>query len=137
MADSFNCTVVTPERQVLDSAVTYASVPAWDGLTGVAPQRAPMLVKLGDGPLRLDFAAGGSRWFFVGGGFAQVKDNRLTLLTHETIPAEEIVRQDTQAALKEAEARVALTDDEVARKQRAVQRNKLMLELLEHIHDGI
>jgi len=137
MAQSLQCTLVTPEREVVDAEVTYASIPAWDGLQGVAPMRAPMLVKLGDGPLRLDFADGGSRWFFVGSGFAQVKDNRLSLLTSEAVPAGDIVRQDMQAALAEAQARVATTDEEVAKKTREVNRAKVMLTLHDQVKDGV
>ena len=70
MAETLQCTLVTPSAQLLDEEITYASVPAWDGLIGIAPMRAPLLIKLEDGPLRLDFTQGGSRWFFVGGGFA-------------------------------------------------------------------
>lgn len=137
MADSFQCTLVTPEEELLDERVTYASVPGWDGLLGVAPMHAPLLLKLGDGALRLDFQQGGSRWFFVGGGFAQMIDNKLTLLTAEAVPAETIVRKDVEAAMKESEARVALSDEDVARKGREINRGRVMLELLEHINNGI
>ncbi|HAI13510.1 MAG TPA: hypothetical protein DCM28_17515, partial [Phycisphaerales bacterium] len=51
MATSFQCTLVTPERQLVDQPVTYASIPAWDGLMGVEPQRAPLMIKLGAGAL--------------------------------------------------------------------------------------
>lgn len=131
MADTFRCTLVTPEQQLLDESVVYASIPAWDGQIGLAPQRAPLLVKLGDGALRLDFAKGGSRWFFLAGGFAQMKDNRLSLVTDEAVPAEEIVRKDAEASLREAEAKPAVTDEEVARQQRRIARSRAMLHLLE------
>ena len=51
---SFQCTVVTPEQQVLDETVTQAILPAHDGQIGILTDRAPLLVKLGVGPLRLD-----------------------------------------------------------------------------------
>lgn len=117
--------------QVLDADVTYASIPAWDGLVGLAPSRAPLLLKLGDGALRLDFVEGGSRHFFLAGGFAQMKDNRLTLVTEEAIPAQEIVRGEVEAAMREAEARVSLTDDEVKAKLRKINRGRILLSLAE------
>jgi F-type H+-transporting ATPase subunit epsilon len=130
--DRFHCTIVTPEKQVLDAEVTYASLPAWDGLLGLAPQRAPLMLKLGDGPMRLDFPEGGSRWFFLAGGFAQMKDNRLAVLTEEAIGSEEIVRQDVEAARKEAEARVARSDEEVAKRDRQINRARHLIDVLEH-----
>jgi F-type H+-transporting ATPase subunit epsilon len=123
--------LTTPEAQLLDEQVVYASIPAWDGLLGIAPQRAPLVARLGDGVLRLDFAQGGSREFFVGGGFAQMLDNHLTLLTPEAVPAMDIVGKDAQAALTQAEALHAITDQEVAQKQRQVNRAKALLHLLE------
>jgi F-type H+-transporting ATPase subunit epsilon len=131
LPDSFQCTLVTPESQLLDEQVVYASIPAWDGLMGIAPQHAPLVAKLGDGALRVDFAQGGSRIFFVGGGFAQVRDNHLTLLTPEAVPAMDIVGKDAQAALRQAEAMHAITDQQVTHKQRQVTRAKTLLHLLE------
>lgn len=131
MANTFQCTVVTPSAAVLDQPVKYASVPAWDGLIGIAPGRAALLVKLGDGPLRLDFEEGGSRWFFLGRGFAQMKGNELSLLTEEAIPAEDIVAADAEQSLRDAAAVTAVKDDEVAAKNRRINRARAMVRLAE------
>ncbi len=139
MAKNFRCSLVTPQHEVLEQDVSYASIPAHDGQLGVMHQRAPLLVKLGDGALRLDITdakdgagdSAGTRWFFVGGGFAQMKDNKLTLLASEAVPAQEMSKQDAQAALKEAQARVANTDEEVARRDREMTRARTMLRVLE------
>jgi F-type H+-transporting ATPase subunit epsilon len=134
VAQTFQCTLVTPQRQVLDQPVAYASVPAWDGLVGIAPQRAPLLVRLGDGPLRLDLpedAGGQSMWFFVGGGFAQMKDNRLTILADEAVPADEISAETARAALAAAASRIAVADDEVRGRDRDRSRAMHMLHVLE------
>ena len=131
MANTFQCTVVTPSAAVLDQPVTYASVPAWDGLIGIAPGRAALLVKLGDGPLRLDFEEGGSRWFFLGRGFAQMKGNQLSLLTEEAIPAENIVAADAEQSLRDAAEVTAVKDDEVAAKDRRINRARAMVHLAE------
>lgn len=132
MAETFQCTIVTPEQQVLDEPVAYSSLPAWDGQVGIAPGRAPLLVKLGDGPLRLDTRGGEHRWFFVAGGFAKMKDNRLTLLTQEARPAAELSVETARAALREAEALVPTTDEAFARKDRDLRRARAMLETASH-----
>jgi len=79
---AFNCVVVTPEQQVIDESVTQAIVPVVDGLLGILTDHAPLLAKLGAGPLRLDLASGQSRQYAIEGGIAQMKDNRLTILTN-------------------------------------------------------
>jgi len=135
VADSYECTLVTPEKQLLEEQVVYASVPAWDGLVGVAPQRAPLAIKLGDGPMRLDLPDGDSRWFFVGGGFAQMKDNKLTVLADEAVPADRINTEEARASLKEAEARVAIAEDEVAQRRRQIERAKHLISIAGHAED--
>jgi F-type H+-transporting ATPase subunit epsilon len=131
LPDTFRCTLVTPERQVLDEPVTYASIPAWDGQIGILHDRAPLLAKLGTGLLRLD-ASGGTRWFAINGGFAQMNDNVLSLVANEAVEPGEMTRANAEAALKAAEERSAKTDDEVARKQRDVSRARALIELTGH-----
>lgn len=88
MAATFHCTVVTPEAAVLDAELTQAILPAYDGQMGILAHRAPVLARLGTGLLRLDLADGSRRSFRVSGGFAQMKDNRLSILSDEAEAAE-------------------------------------------------
>lgn len=103
---AFQCVIVTPEQQALDESATQAIVPAWDGQIGILTGRAPLLVKLGLGSLRVDLAGGRSRTFVIDGGIAQMKDNRLTILTNEATSAEDIDVAAARAEYAEAEARV-------------------------------
>ena len=102
---AFRCVIVTPEQQVLDESLNQAILPAHDGLVGVLTGRAPLLVKLGQGPLRVDVAGGPTLHFYVEGGIAQMKDNRLTILTNEATPATEIDAEAARAEYAEAVAR--------------------------------
>jgi F-type H+-transporting ATPase subunit epsilon len=127
MADkTFRCTVITPNMQVFDQDVTAAIIPAWDGEIGLLKQRAPLLVKLGFGSMRLE-SDKGSESLFIGGGFAQMKGDNLTLLTDEAIPTGEINVEETQAALKEAESFEPQDTAQTKRRQRDLDRAKAML----------
>lgn len=106
MANTFHCSIVTPTKSVLDDDVTYISLPAWDGQQGVMAGQSPVLTKLGIGTLRLDFPEGGSRWYLIENGFAQVQNGTVTLLTESATAAETISMQDAEAELAEANARV-------------------------------
>src|SRR3982751_1546327 len=106
---SFQIVVVTPEQQVLEETVSQAILPAHDGQIGILTDRAPLLVKLGQGPLQIDPAGGAgggaggrSRRFYVEGGIAQMKDNKLTVLTQVAIPAEQISAETARAEMAEA-----------------------------------
>jgi F-type H+-transporting ATPase subunit epsilon len=125
MADTFRCRLVTPDAELLSEPVTYASVPAWDGLMGFQPGRAPLVARLGMGELRLDFPAAkgsGSRHFFVDSGFLKMGDGELTILAEKAVPAERIIEQDAKAELAAAEARTIPADvpDRAAAQDRLV-----------------
>lgn len=86
MPGTFRVTVLTPEAPVLEAEVTQVQVPSHDGLVGVLTKRAPLLTKLGTGVMRLDTAKGTQK-FVITGGYAQMKEDVLTILADEAIPA--------------------------------------------------
>lgn len=120
-AKTFRCRLVTPAAQVLDEQVTYASVPAWDGLFGVLPGRAPIVAKLGLGELRLEFpdragAQGGERSFLVEDGFVQMVNDRLTILAAKAFPTESLSVTEAEKELAEADRRTVTEADATKRR---------------------
>jgi F0F1-type ATP synthase epsilon subunit len=102
----FQCVIVTPEQQVLDASLKQAILPAHDGLIGILSDHAPLLVKLGTGPLQVDPAGGGgSTTYFVDAGVAVIKENMLTVHTGEATPTTEISADAAKAEYAEAAAR--------------------------------
>lgn len=127
MPDTFHFTLVTPERAVLQTdEATFVAFPAHDGEVGVLAHHAPFLYKLGIGLLRVE-AKGETHRFFIDGGFAQMVENRLTLLTEEARKPEEIDRATAQKALEEARAMAVRDDASFAARQRAVERARAQL----------
>jgi F-type H+-transporting ATPase subunit epsilon len=126
---SFKCTVVTPERQVLDESITQAIVPGNDGKVGILTDRAPLLIKLGQGAMRLDLPGGEQRVFYVEGGVAQMKDNKLTILTEEATPAAEISAQASRAELAEAEASRITDEPSYEARQKQLARARARIEM--------
>ena len=108
MASPIRCRVVTPTDQVLDEKVTYANIPAWDGLFGVMSGHAPLVARLGIGELRLTLdrdSGGGDRSVYIDGGFVKVADNDVIILADAAELAERLTETDAKAELAEAEAR--------------------------------
>lgn len=108
-SDTFSCHVITPERIVLECDARSVSFPAHDGEMGVLFNRAPMVCKMGIGRLRVE-SGEGKKTLFVDGGFAQVVDNRLTILTQQAKAPAEIDETKAREALVEAKA-MKITDD--------------------------
>src|SRR5437588_3066687 len=88
-----HCVVVTPERALLDQVADFVALPMYDGELGVLPGRAPLIGRLGYGELRIRRGQQTER-FFIDGGFAQVRENTVTVLTSRAMKASEI---DTHA----------------------------------------
>jgi F-type H+-transporting ATPase subunit epsilon len=126
---AFKCIIVTPEQQALDESATQAIVPAWDGQIGILTDRAPLLVKLGLGPLRIDLAGGKSRTFLIDGGIAQMKDNRLTILSNEATAVEDIDPEAARAELAAAESKNATDARERETRTHQIRRAKFKQEL--------
>ena len=126
--DTFHCSVITPERAVLETEATFVAFPAWDGEVGILHDRAPLLYKMGIGELRVE-SPEGNHALFVDGGFAQMVENRLTLLTEQAKRIDEIDPAAAERALAEARTLPMVTDAEFATHQRAVQRAEVQLHL--------
>ncbi|HYN21095.1 MAG TPA: ATP synthase F1 subunit epsilon [Thermoanaerobaculia bacterium] len=126
--DTFHCSVITPERAVLETEATFVAFPAHDGEVGILPGRAPLLFKMGIGELRVESPEGNHR-YFVDGGFAQMVENRLTLLTEIAKAVEEIDRTEAQRALAAAREMPMISDAEFAARQRAVRSAETQLRL--------
>jgi F-type H+-transporting ATPase subunit epsilon len=131
MADgkTFDCAIITPEAKVFEGKVQFAALPAHDGEIGVLYDRAPLLCKLGIGVLRIREHAGPRKWF-VDGGFAQVIENRLTVLTQKAMAPEAIDRGAAQQALDEAQ-RIEIRDDKTRQAHNdAVARARAQIKLV-------
>jgi len=124
--NTFHTSVITPERAVLEADATSVVFPAHDGEVGILKNHAPLLYKLGVGVLRVK-TADGEKSFFVDGGFAQMVENRLTLLTEQARPVAEIDRATADKAREEARALPASgSEAEMATRQRAQQRARVL-----------
>ncbi len=72
--------VVSPEKTLFEGEADSLVAPAFDGDVGILPMHAPMLTLLGSGELTLH-AAGGDRRFAIFGGFLEVADDRVRIVT--------------------------------------------------------
>lgn len=128
-ADLIHCSVITPEEKVLEATATSVIIPAHDGQIGILKDRAPLLCKLGIGVMKMETTDQGLKEIYVDGGFAQVLNNNVTVLTDRAAEAENISRADAQKALTDAEQMPAHTVDEVTARQTAIDRAKAKLSI--------
>ena len=118
---SLRCVVVTPERTELDREADHVSLPMFDGELGVLKGRAPLIGRLGYGTLRLQTAAGPER-YYVDGGFAQVENDVVNILTSRAIPVDLLDGDEARAELDAAKEMPGKTPEEMQVKELATRR---------------
>jgi F-type H+-transporting ATPase subunit epsilon len=71
--------VISPEASLFEGEASSVVAPAFDGEVGILTGHAPMMTLLGKGQLRIE--GSGARKFEVDGGFLQVIDNHVRVVT--------------------------------------------------------
>ena len=97
------CEIVTPEAAVLSTRAEFVALPLYDGELGVLPRHSPMIGRLGFGELRITTYERVLR-YYVDGGFVQVVNNSVSVLTNRAIPVE---RLDAAAAAEQLAAAIS------------------------------
>ena len=109
MAGTLTLRVITPDKIALDKSVASARIPGLDGSIGVLPRHAPMIAALDAGLLHYREQPGGKEEIlFVAGGFAEVRDDTLRLVTQAGEKPEEIDDARAREAEKRARERLAV-----------------------------
>jgi F-type H+-transporting ATPase subunit epsilon len=97
--------IVTPEKLVLQTEAESIVVPAFNGELGILKDHAPLLLQLQAGQIRL-LHKEGTELFAVSAGFAEVRDNQVSIFAETAEHADEI---DLERARQAAErAKLAL-----------------------------
>jgi len=112
MENALQLEVVTPDKQVVSRAVDYVSAPGVEGEFGVLPNHVNLLSALAIGILRFN-VDGKTQNVFISSGFADVSDNRVTVLAEAAELAEDIDQARAQAAKERAEKRLAEKTEKV------------------------
>jgi F-type H+-transporting ATPase subunit epsilon len=120
-AQSIELVVITPERQVLAEAADEVVIPAHDGELGVLNLRSPLMCELGIGQLRY-LRDGQTNRLFIDGGFAQVLENRVTVLTGNALLASAVTADVVASAERAVAQHTGYEPDTCAARARAQQR---------------
>ncbi|MCL4366413.1 ATP synthase F1 subunit epsilon [Patescibacteria group bacterium] len=107
--------IVTPEKLILDEEVSQVNVSTQQGEIGILPNHANLMAKLEPGELVIK-RNGKVESMAIGGGFLQIADNVLTVMTDLATYAADIDERAVEEAKKRAEAALeqTLSDEEYA-----------------------
>jgi len=129
MAETIQLEVVTPERLVVNDTAEYIEIPGLAGYIGVLPGHAPLITELAVGEICYRRGTE-TRRLAVAWGFAEVLQNKVTILAETAEKAEEIDTARAEAAKKKAEAELQKAGTEGNKDaQAALQRANARLEV--------
>ncbi len=78
--------VISPESVLFEGEASSVVAPAYDGEIGILENHAPLMTLLGTGSLRLG-GAGADKRFNIEGGFLQVVENNVRIVTEKATAA--------------------------------------------------
>src|ERR1700751_3461673 len=100
MANALHLQIATPEKQLVDEAVTRIEIPGKNGYIGILPEHAPLLSELGAGVLSYS-SDSHDHLLAVMGGFVEVLDNEVRVLADRAEPAKDINLEQAHQELSE------------------------------------
>jgi len=103
VADVFEIEIATPERLLAREKAIRAQIPAKDGYIGVLPDHASLLSELGIGAMTYTTPEDTPFSLAVRGGFLEVHNNVVRVLTDIAEKAQEINVSAAEKDLKEAQ----------------------------------
>jgi len=113
------CIVVTPEATVLDVEATFVALPLFDGEIGIGENHTPLVGRLGFGELRIHQDKE-TISFCVEGGFVEVLNNTVSLLTNRAVPSKSLDLDESRTELETALRKTAKTVDQLNLKEQNV-----------------
>ncbi|MEK7388189.1 MAG: ATP synthase F1 subunit epsilon [Elusimicrobiota bacterium] len=123
--------LVTPEKVAWSAPADFVVLPAVRGEMGVLPGHQSFLVRLGAGEVRISDGSEVRR-FAVSGGFAEIKDDEISLFAETAETAETIDAERAKQALEKAKlvaAKPGLDPMQLAEMEAAIRRAQVRLKV--------
>lgn len=130
------CIVVTPEKTVLETEATFVALPLYDGELGISEKHTPLIGRVGAGQLRAEKNSSSEKKsvsYYVEGGFVEVLNDTVTLLTGRAIPIDQLNADTASKQLAEVLKRKATTEDTLNARERESQYLRNLIHLAKRV----
>ena len=99
---SFNVSVVTQVKKILEQEAGYLRLRTSEGDIGILPNHAPFVAELSMGKMEIESPNKDRRnIYFLSGGFLEISNNQATVIADEILPIEEIDIENEQTQVEE------------------------------------
>ena len=125
------CDVVSVERVVYSDDVDMVLAPGIEGELGILPHHAPLMTALVPGEIVIRKAGQEDVLLAVGGGFMEVRPDRVTILADSAERAEEIDVSRAEAARQSAQQLLSGRPSgvDIVRAENALRRSQIRLKV--------
>ena len=113
--DKVEFELVSPEKLLLSREVEMVVIPGAEGDMGVLPQHSPAITTVRPGTIVVYEDGAVTDRIFIAGGFAEVSNNRCTVLAEEAMPVEDIDKASAEQALSDARDDVGAAENDSQR----------------------
>ncbi len=135
MADTIRFEFIAQERILLQDDVSMVIAPGAGGVLGILPRHAPLMAVIAPGELIVKKEGQEDRYYAVGGGFMEVRPDKVILLARSGESAEEIDLARADEARRRAEELLAGAEMDSAERRRvmelALRRSRVRLKVAE------
>lgn len=121
MPAEFHLSVVAPDRSVVEETVTSVIAPGESGYFGVQAGHINVIAALKPGILEYVDASNNRSYVYMGGGFAEVKADRVTVLADEAQHSKEIDLSKAEAHLEEARKALRGEDSSLTQEEAVIE----------------
>jgi F-type H+-transporting ATPase subunit epsilon len=94
--------IVSPEKLLVSQSVDMVVIPGSEGDIGVLPEHSPMITLLRGGEVILYEGERVTSRYFVTGGFAEITEERVTVLADTAEPSSALNRAEGERQLQDA-----------------------------------
>lgn len=132
---------VAQDHIVYDDDVNMVIIPGADGVIGVLPKHAPLMAVVAPGTVMIRKAGQPDQYFAVGGGFVEVRPDKVILAARSGEAAEDIDISRAEIAKRRAEEYLASPERERDQEMRvameaALRRSTARLQIAHRHHGG-
>lgn len=128
--------IVTPDRMIFSGEVNMVIAPAAHGEVGILPLHAALLTELNVGELRYKFNDGGKEaeeYVAIDGGFMEVSEDKVTIVTPGAEFAREIDIERAKDAREAAKAELKAEGADIEKAQISLARAESRLHIAKRI----
>ena len=108
--------IITAEREVFSGEVDALVAPGMEGQLGILPRHAPLITVLQPGELMVR-SDGEESFLALSGGYMEVLGNQVIILADAAEDVDEIDETRAQAAMEQAQQRIANRESDVELEQ--------------------